>query len=91
ILRFPRRGTIREHRRIKGSIDCLTAYFCTPCELTQESRELDAEEQETSSQTEVTPLEMEPEVHLHRHETPLRSCCVDCQWVVRDVFLRLGG
>ncbi|KIJ12273.1 hypothetical protein PAXINDRAFT_83215 [Paxillus involutus ATCC 200175] len=58
ILQFPVRKTIRERRRIEGGVvlDCLTAYFCTPCELTQESRELDAEEQEAPSQMEVTPF-----------------------------------
>ncbi|KAF9220853.1 PLAC8-domain-containing protein, partial [Gyrodon lividus] len=47
ILQFPTRGNIRERRRIRGTVvrDCLTAYFCTPCELTQESRELEVEEQ----------------------------------------------
>ena len=40
------RGETRSRYRIKGSgvNDCLAACCCTPCELTQQSRELDLEE-----------------------------------------------
>ncbi|PPR05319.1 hypothetical protein CVT26_011577, partial [Gymnopilus dilepis] len=40
------RGSIRARYNIKGSGvgDCCTSFWCTPCELTQESRELDLEE-----------------------------------------------
>ena len=41
--KFFLRGEIRNSYKIKGGAftDCLTAFCCTPCELTQESRELD--------------------------------------------------
>jgi Cys-rich protein (TIGR01571 family) len=46
------RATLRARYHIDGSPvnDCLTAFFCTPCELTQESREL-SEEEMTASNT----------------------------------------
>ena len=41
------RGSIRQRYNIKGGScgDCCTALCCTPCELTQEARELELEEQ----------------------------------------------
>ncbi|KAG1725625.1 uncharacterized protein EDB91DRAFT_1062087, partial [Suillus paluster] len=46
VLQVGQRGTLRTRYHIDGNLvnDCLTAYFCTPCELTQESRELQEEE-----------------------------------------------
>lgn len=46
-LQIGNRGSIRERYRIKGGSfgDCCTVFCCSPCELTQESRELDLEEQ----------------------------------------------
>jgi Cys-rich protein (TIGR01571 family) len=40
------RGNIRDRYRIEGGGcgDCMSAWCCTPCELTQESRELELEE-----------------------------------------------
>ena len=40
------RRTIKERYNIKGGAvqDCCIAYWCTPCELTQESREIELEE-----------------------------------------------
>ncbi|KAJ8583475.1 PLAC8-domain-containing protein [Rhizopogon salebrosus TDB-379] len=48
-LQLGERGRLRLRYRIAGNSinDCLTAFFCTPCELTQESRELEAEEMAT--------------------------------------------
>ncbi|KAG2117440.1 hypothetical protein BD769DRAFT_1290079, partial [Suillus cothurnatus] len=46
VLQLGQRATLRARYHIDGSPvnDCLTAFFCTPCELTQESRELSEEE-----------------------------------------------
>jgi len=46
VMQFMLRGNIRERYKIKGSPwrDCCAAMWCTPCELTQESRELELEE-----------------------------------------------
>ncbi|KAH7929812.1 PLAC8-domain-containing protein [Leucogyrophana mollusca] len=46
VLQLSTRGALRAHRHIEGNQcnDCLAAFFCTPCELTQESRELGYEE-----------------------------------------------
>ncbi|KAG2033918.1 PLAC8 family-domain-containing protein [Suillus americanus] len=46
VLQLGQRATLRERYHIDGSPvnDCLTAFFCTPCELTQESRELTEDE-----------------------------------------------
>ncbi|KIK42332.1 hypothetical protein CY34DRAFT_805076 [Suillus luteus UH-Slu-Lm8-n1] len=46
VLQLGQRATLRARHRIDGSPvnDCLTAFFCTPCELTQESQELTQEE-----------------------------------------------
>jgi len=46
VLQMGTRASIRARYRIRGGgwDDCLTALFCTPCELTQESRELELEE-----------------------------------------------
>lgn len=46
ILQFMQRGNVRSRYNIKGGScgDCCTAFFCSPCELTQESRELELEE-----------------------------------------------
>lgn len=40
------RGNLRNRYRIEGGGcgDCCTAWCCAPCELTQESRELELEE-----------------------------------------------
>ncbi|KAG2112403.1 PLAC8-domain-containing protein [Suillus clintonianus] len=53
VLQFGQRGALRERYHIDGNPvnDCLTAFFCTPCELTQESQEL-AEEERGASSTE---------------------------------------
>ncbi|TFK33668.1 PLAC8 family-domain-containing protein [Crucibulum laeve] len=47
ILQMSTRGSIRGRYNIKGGGcgDCCTAFCCTPCELTQEARELELEEQ----------------------------------------------
>ncbi|TFK71588.1 PLAC8-domain-containing protein [Pluteus cervinus] len=46
ILQIGERGTVRNRYRIKGGAfsDCCTIYWCNPCALTQESRELELEE-----------------------------------------------
>lgn len=46
VLQIGSRGNIRNRYSIKGGGcgDCLTSCFCTPCGLTQESRELELEE-----------------------------------------------
>ncbi|KAG1829912.1 PLAC8 family-domain-containing protein [Suillus subalutaceus] len=53
VLQLGQRATLRARYHIDGSSgnDCLTAFFCTPCELTQESRQL-AEEEMAASNTE---------------------------------------
>ncbi|KIM38033.1 hypothetical protein M413DRAFT_448072 [Hebeloma cylindrosporum] len=47
ILQMAQRTSIRGRYNIKGGgcSDCCSAYCCTPCELTQESRELQLEEE----------------------------------------------
>ncbi|EDR06888.1 uncharacterized protein LACBIDRAFT_236218 [Laccaria bicolor S238N-H82] len=47
IFQMGQRGSIRQRYNIKGGScgDCCTALCCTPCELTQEARELELEEQ----------------------------------------------
>ncbi|KAM6492053.1 PLAC8 family domain containing protein [Amanita muscaria] len=47
ILQMPNRGAIRNRYNIEGStwMDCLTSFYCKPCVLTQESREIGLEEQ----------------------------------------------
>ncbi|KDR66535.1 hypothetical protein GALMADRAFT_80634 [Galerina marginata CBS 339.88] len=47
LMQMMQRGSIRARYNIKGGGcgDCCTAFCCTPCELTQESRELEIEEQ----------------------------------------------
>jgi Cys-rich protein (TIGR01571 family) len=46
VLQMSTRATLRTRYRIRGGgcTDCLAAGCCMPCELTQESRELDVEE-----------------------------------------------
>ncbi|KAF8891484.1 PLAC8 family-domain-containing protein [Gymnopilus junonius] len=46
VMQMSNRGNIRGRYNVKGGTcgDCCTALWCTPCELTQESRELDLEE-----------------------------------------------
>ncbi|TDL24553.1 PLAC8-domain-containing protein [Rickenella mellea] len=46
VLQMGQRGTLRHRYRISGGGcgDCLTACCCTPCELTQEAREIELEE-----------------------------------------------
>ncbi|TFK33401.1 PLAC8 family-domain-containing protein [Crucibulum laeve] len=47
VLQMATRGSIRARYNIKGGGcgDCCTAFCCTPCQLTQEARELELEEQ----------------------------------------------
>ncbi|TFK23010.1 PLAC8-domain-containing protein [Coprinopsis marcescibilis] len=47
LLQCMSRGETRTRYNIKGSGcgDCCTACFCTPCDLVQESREIELEEQ----------------------------------------------
>ncbi|KIJ63866.1 hypothetical protein HYDPIDRAFT_91654, partial [Hydnomerulius pinastri MD-312] len=58
VLQLPTRELIRDRRRISGNVvgDWLIAYFCIPCELTQESRELELDEQETQAETGIEPF-----------------------------------
>ncbi|KIL64764.1 hypothetical protein M378DRAFT_186648 [Amanita muscaria Koide BX008] len=46
ILQIGNRSSVRNRYNIDGGAcgDCCSACFCTPCELTQESRELELEE-----------------------------------------------
>jgi len=46
VLRVPQREEVREHYGIRGSLvgDCLVAWCCNPCSLTQERREIELEE-----------------------------------------------
>jgi len=46
VLQMSTRATLRTRHRIRGDgcTDCLASACCIPCELTQESRELDVEE-----------------------------------------------
>jgi len=46
IFQMGTRGAARRRYHIKGNgcTDCLAACFCTPCDLTQVSREIDLEE-----------------------------------------------
>ncbi|KAF8960423.1 PLAC8 family-domain-containing protein [Flammula alnicola] len=46
IMQMTTRGSLRSRYNIQGGGcgDCCTALCCTPCELTQESRELELEE-----------------------------------------------
>ncbi|KAH8116155.1 PLAC8-domain-containing protein [Phellopilus nigrolimitatus] len=46
VLQIGSRSSIRDRYRIGGNgcADCLAAWCCTPCELTQESREIELEE-----------------------------------------------
>ncbi|KDR66628.1 hypothetical protein GALMADRAFT_80614 [Galerina marginata CBS 339.88] len=45
-MQMMQRGNIRARYKIKGDTlkDCCSAFWCTPCELTQESREIELEE-----------------------------------------------
>ncbi|KAF9547468.1 PLAC8-domain-containing protein [Agrocybe pediades] len=47
IMQFMKRGDIRSRYNISGGGcgDCMAAWCCAPCELTQESRELQLEEE----------------------------------------------
>jgi len=47
VLQMFQRGNTRTRYNIKGGAlgDCCTALFCMPCDLTQESREIELEEQ----------------------------------------------
>jgi len=47
ILQIPLRNDVRERYRIRGSGggDCCTIFWCNPCALTQESREIELEEE----------------------------------------------
>ncbi|KAF6758295.1 PLAC8-domain-containing protein [Ephemerocybe angulata] len=47
IFQMINRGSVRRRYNIKGGGcgDCCTALWCAPCELTQESREIELEEQ----------------------------------------------
>ncbi|KAG1871561.1 PLAC8 family-domain-containing protein [Suillus subluteus] len=57
VLQLGQRATLRARYNIDGSAvnDCLTAFFCTPCELTQESRELAEEEMAVSNTARQIP------------------------------------
>jgi len=46
VLQMSTRATLRTRYKIRGGgcTDCLAAFCCMPCELTQESRELEVEE-----------------------------------------------
>jgi len=50
VMQMGVRGNIRGRYNIKGGCcgDCCSALFCTPCELVQESRELELEERSFS-------------------------------------------
>ncbi|PPR07497.1 hypothetical protein CVT26_013466 [Gymnopilus dilepis] len=52
VLQMGNRGSIRRRYNIEGGScgDCCTAMCCTPCELTQESRELALEEESFGKQ-----------------------------------------
>ncbi|KAF8510657.1 PLAC8 family-domain-containing protein [Hysterangium stoloniferum] len=52
LLQMSNRGNIRRRYRIEGGGcgDCMASWCCTPCELTQESRELELEEQSMGQQ-----------------------------------------
>ncbi|KAF9525804.1 PLAC8 family-domain-containing protein [Crepidotus variabilis] len=47
VMQMMLRGNIRDRYNIQGNScgDCCEAFWCSPCELTQESRELELEEQ----------------------------------------------
>ncbi|PPQ81571.1 hypothetical protein CVT25_013413 [Psilocybe cyanescens] len=47
LFQMGNRGHVRNRYNIKGGgcNDCCTSFWCAPCQLTQESRELDLEEQ----------------------------------------------
>lgn len=49
------RANTRARYRIKGNGggDCLAVFCCTPCELTQESREIELEEASFAGQQHV--------------------------------------
>jgi len=46
ILHIPSRGETRDRYGVRGDVytDCLTAWLCKPCSLTQERREIELEE-----------------------------------------------
>jgi len=46
VIQIPNRATVRRRYDIEGDYigDCAAAFFCSPCELSQESREIDLEE-----------------------------------------------
>ncbi|KAF8198524.1 hypothetical protein BJ912DRAFT_951707 [Pholiota molesta] len=46
-MQVPNRASVRRRYNIDGDWlgDCAAALFCSPCELSQESREIDLEEQ----------------------------------------------
>ena len=46
------RGHVRSRYNIKGGGcgDCCASFFCAPCQLVQESRELELEEQSFGTQ-----------------------------------------
>ncbi|KAG8882694.1 hypothetical protein FRB98_003523 [Tulasnella sp. 332] len=46
VLQIGERSETRRHYHVRGwsGFDCLAAYFCTPCALTQEHREIELEE-----------------------------------------------
>jgi len=52
VMQMGTRRNVRSRYNIKGGSgsDCCTAFCCTPCELTQESREIELEEQSFQQQ-----------------------------------------
>lgn len=46
ILQIPLRGSVRNRYSIQGGTfgDCCSSFWCNPCALTQESREIELEE-----------------------------------------------
>ncbi|KAH9478046.1 Cell number regulator 11 [Psilocybe cubensis] len=53
-IQIPNRASVRRRYNIEGDWlgDCAAALFCSPCELSQESREIDLEEQSFFEETE---------------------------------------
>ncbi|KAF8157214.1 PLAC8 family-domain-containing protein [Crassisporium funariophilum] len=52
LFQMSNRKHVRQRYNIKGGGcgDCLTSFFCAPCQLTQDSREIELEEQSFGAQ-----------------------------------------
>jgi Cys-rich protein (TIGR01571 family) len=52
VLQMMNRGNVRNRYNIKGGGcgDCCTSFWCAPCQLVQESREIELEEQSFGTQ-----------------------------------------